>query len=381
MYKQKQKEQHTLKQDLRKKKTLKKKALKIQNIHSKRLAAAFLALTMVFSSGAAAFAGDSAGGMNGSGAQNSSASSTKGSAAAAYAAAQYVEPGTEIQPPAAEQPGTGEVTDPADPVQPEQPVKPVRPAISAKSGIVIDEETGKILYSKNPHTKRDPLSTTKLLTCLIALEHLKLNQTVTVTQAAVNVGAKIDGSNVDLKVGEKVKVKDLIYGAMLPSGNDAAMALAIAVSGSKSKFAALMNKKARQLGCTDSNFTNPHGWKSSKHYSSAYDMALITKAAMENPTIKKACSTEMYKMAKTNKHKARWIATSNYFVAKKKYPNSGVYAGKTGTWTYNNAALVSACERDGKTTYAVVLQDTMDNRWKSTNQILNYSYQKLAQSS
>ena len=381
MYKQKQKEQHTLKQDLRKKKTPKKKALKIQNIHSKRLAAAFLALTLVFSSGAAAFAGDSAGGMIGSGAQNSSTSSTKGSASAAYAAAQYVEPGTEIQPPAAEQPGTGEVTDPADPVQPEQPVKPVRPAISAKSGIVIDGDTGKILYSKNPHTKRDPLSTTKLLTCLIALEHLKLNQTVTVTQAAVNVGAKIDGSNVDLKVGEKVKVKDLIYGAMLPSGNDAAMALAIAVSGSKSKFAALMNKKARQLGCTDSNFTNPHGWKSSKHYSSAYDMALITKAAMENPTIKKACSTEMYKMAKTNKHKARWIATSNYFVAKKKYPNSGVYAGKTGTWTYNNAALVSACERDGKTTYAVVLQDTMDNRWKSTNQILNYSYQKLAQSS
>lgn len=159
-----------------------------------------------------------------------------------------MEPGTEIQPPAAEQPGTGEVTDPADPVQPEQPIKPVRPAISAKSGIVIDGDTGKILYSKNPHTKRDPLSTTKLLTCLIALEHLKLNQTVTVTQAAVNVGAKIDGSNVDLKVGEKVKVKDLIYGAMLPSGNDAAMALAIAVSGSKSKFAAFDEQKSQTAG-------------------------------------------------------------------------------------------------------------------------------------
>ena len=171
MYKQNQKEQYTLKQDLRKKNTL-----KIQNTRGRRLTAALLALTLVFSSGAGVFAADSA--------------------------AAVTDPGAQIQPPAAEQPGTGEVTDPADPVQPEQPVKPVRPTISAKSGIVIDGDTGKILYSKNPHTKRDPLSTTKLLTCLIALEHLKLDQTVTVTQAAVNVGAKIDGSNVDLKVGE-----------------------------------------------------------------------------------------------------------------------------------------------------------------------------------
>lgn len=333
----------------------------LRNTYKRKLTAAFLALSLVFSSGAAAFAAD-----------------------------QPIDPGAQIQPPETEQPGTGEVTnptdpagptDPQDPVQPEQPVKPVRPAISARSGIVIDGGSGKILYSKNAHYKRDPLSTTKLLTCLIALEHLKLNQTVTVTQAAVNVGAKIDGSNVDLKKGEKVKVRDLIYGAMLPSGNDAAMALAIAVSGSKSKFAVLMNKKAKQLGCVDSNFTNPHGWKAKNHYSSAYDMALIARAAMENPTIKKACSTEMYKMAKTNKHKARWIATTNYFVAGKKHAGFGIFAGKTGTWTYSNAALVSACRRNGKTTYAVVLRDNMDDRWEDTYKILKYSYEKLAQAS
>lgn len=322
---------------------------------SKKVTAVLLALTMVFSSGAAAFAADGTAGTG-----------------------QSVDPGAQIQPPETEQPG---VLDPGQPGEPQEPVKLVKPAISARSAIVIDGDSGAVLYSKNAHYKRDPLSTTKLLTCLIALEHLKLNQTVTVTKAAVNVGAKIDGSNVDLKVGEKVKVKDLIYGAMMPSGNDAAMALAIAVSGSKTRFAALMNKKAKQLGCRESNFTNPHGWKAANHYSSAYDMALITRAAMENSTIKKACSTEMYKMAKTNKHKARWIATTNYFVAGKKYPKCGVYAGKTGTWTYNNAALVSVCEREGKTTYAVVLQDTMANRWKSTNQILNYSYKKLAQAS
>ena len=134
--------------------------------------------------------------------------------------------------------------------------KPERPEISAKSGIVIDGETGITIYSKNPHIRRDPLSTTKLLTCMVALEHLSPKDTVTVTKWAANTG----GSTAYLKAGEKVKVKDLIYAALLPSGNDAAVALAHGVSGSKAKFAVLMNQKAKELGCVDSHFSNPHGW-------------------------------------------------------------------------------------------------------------------------
>ncbi|MGN0660001.1 MAG: D-alanyl-D-alanine carboxypeptidase family protein [Emergencia sp.] len=248
-----------------------------------------------------------------------------------------------------------------------------KPVISARSAVVVDGDTGKILYSKNSHYKRDPLSTTKLLTCLVALEHLNPDQKVTVTKWAAATG----GSTAGLKAGEEVRVKDLIYAALLPSGNDAAVALAHAVSGTKAKFAVLMNAKAKELGCVDSHFSNPHGWKAADHYSSAYDMAIIAQAAMANLLIEKACSTEMYKMPKTNKHKARWISTTNSFVAKKVYPKSGVYAGKTGTWDYSNAALVSVCERNGRKVYAVVLKDTMKNRYKSTSQILNYSYKKL----
>lgn len=251
--------------------------------------------------------------------------------------------------------------------------KPERPQVSAKSGIVIDGETGSTIYSKNPHTKRDPYSITKLLTCLVALEHLSPEDTVTVTKWAANTG----GSTAYLKAGEKVRVKDLIYAALLPSGNDAAVALAHGVSGSKAKFAVLMNKKAKELGCTDSHFSNPHGWKAKDHYTSAYDMAKIAKAAMEVALIRTACSTEMYKMPKTNKHKARYIATTNYLVAGKKYPKSGVFAGKTGTWDSKNASLVSACQRKGKLVYAVVLKDTTGGRYTSTNRILNYSYKKL----
>ena len=252
--------------------------------------------------------------------------------------------------------------------------KPVRPANTAKSGVVIDGDSGKIIYSKYPHKQRDPLSTTKLLTALVALEHLDINDTVTVTKTA----ADTPGSTAGLIAGEKIKVRDLIYGAMLPSGNDAAVALAVSVSGTKAKFAKLMNEKAEELGCDDSHFSNPHGWKAKTHYSSAYDMAVIAREAMEIPIIKRACSTEIYRMAKTNKHKSRLIATTNYFVAGKKYPECGVFAGKTGTWESYNASLISACRRDGKVVYASVLQDTTAGRYTTTNKILNYSYKKLA---
>lgn len=255
--------------------------------------------------------------------------------------------------------------------------KPALPSNTARSAISVEADTGRIFYSKNLHYKRDPLSTTKLLTCLVALEHLKLNDTVTVTKGAVSAGAKADSSNVDLKTGEKVKVRDLLYACMLPSGNDAAVALAHGTAGTTGKFAELMNEKAKELGCRDSNFSNPQGWKESNHYTSVYDMAKITAAAMAVPAIERACSTEMYKMAKTNKHKARWIATTNYLVAKKKYPESGVYAGKTGTWDSGNAALVSVCNRNGKVFYIVVLKDSRDGRYVTTNKLVNYSYRKL----
>lgn len=251
--------------------------------------------------------------------------------------------------------------------------KPERPDVTAKSGIVIDGETGNVIYSKNPDIKRDPYSVTKLLTALIALEHLDPEQVVTMGKTAMNAPDKTGG----FVYGEKVRVKDLIYALMLPSSNESAVQLAMTVSGSEKKFAVLMNEKAKALGCKNSNFVNPYGWKNKNHYSTARDMAKITKSAMENSLIEKACSTEIYKIPKTNKHNARKIATTNSFVAKKKYPKSGVYAGKTGTWDFSNATLASACKRDGKVVYAVVLKDVMSNRYSSTNKILNYSYKKL----
>ncbi|MGF6375233.1 D-alanyl-D-alanine carboxypeptidase [Clostridiales Family XIII bacterium PM5-7] len=250
------------------------------------------------------------------------------------------------------------------------------PTITAKSAAVMDGDTGKFLYTKNSNTRRDPVSTTKLLTVLIAVERLDLDRVVTISKYSANVTKK-DGSRMGLKIGEKLTVRDLVYGALLPSGNDAAVALARAVSGTTKKFAVLMNEKAKELGCTNSKFSNPHGWKASNHYSTARDMARITKAAMENEFIRLVCSTERYRVPKTNKQKSRLIHSTNSFVKKTVYVNSGVFAGKTGTWDVNNAALASACQRNGKVIYCVVLRDKMSKRYQTTNTILNYSYKKL----
>jgi len=253
-----------------------------------------------------------------------------------------------------------------------------RPVISARSAVVIDGETGSILYGKNIHSRRDPVSTTKLLTTLIAVERLDLNQVVTISRKTADTTKYSGGSRVGLKAGENITVRDLLYGALLPSGNDAAEALAVAISGSDANFAVLMNEKAQELGCQDSSFSNPYGWKVPNHYSSAYDMALIARAALNNDTIETVCSTERYRMHATNKQPARTIYTSNSFVAGKVYTQSGVFAGKTGTWSYGNSSLVSACQRNGRVVYSVVLGDTIYKRYSSTNSILDYSYSLLA---
>lgn len=252
--------------------------------------------------------------------------------------------------------------------------KPVLPQISARSALVIDGDTGEILFCKNSTTKRYPYSTTKLLTALTALDYLKPTDKAFFGTKAMGAPDKTGG----FVYGEYVQVKDLIYAMMLPSSNEAAVALARRTAGTEAKFAKLMNKKAKELGCKNSHFTNSYGWLNKEHYTTARDMAKITKAAMENKLIKKAAGTEMYRLQATNKQGRRWIATTNYFVAKKKYPDCGVFAGKTGTWEIDRATLVSACERNGKVLYAVVLKDGMNDRYKSTNRILNYGYKKLA---
>ena len=168
------------------------------------------------------------------------------------------------------------------------------PQVSAAQAILTDEN-GKVLYEKNSSQRAYPASTTKILTCITALDIMEeikadIDQTVTVPKEA----AGVEGSSVYLKAGERITFKDLLYSAMLRSGNDAATAIAVIAGGNEAEFVRLMNKKASEIGCTNSSFINPTGLFDENHYTTAADMAKIAAYAMKNHTFRQIASAEEY---------------------------------------------------------------------------------------
>lgn len=156
--------------------------------------------------------------------------------------------------------------------------------VSAASAVLIEQNSGRILYEKDAFTKRRIASITKIMTAILAIESGKLDQYVKVSEQAV----RAEGSSVYLKPGEKIKLEDLVYGLMLRSGNDTAVAIAEYVGGSVDGFAFLMNQKAKEIGMLNTHFANPHGLDDHEnHYSTAYDMAILTRYAMHNKIYQK----------------------------------------------------------------------------------------------
>ncbi|WP_110927561.1 D-alanyl-D-alanine carboxypeptidase family protein [Bacillus massiliglaciei] len=164
--------------------------------------------------------------------------------------------------------------------------------VSAHSAILMDETTGRVMYEVNAHEKSRIASITKIMTALLAIESGQLDETVTVSGNAFGT----EGSSLFLKEGQKIKLEDLVYGLMLRSGNDAAVAIAEKVGGSVDGFVWMMNEKAKEIGMKNSHFSNPHGLDNTKdHYSTAYDMALLTKYAMQNETYAKIAGTKVHR--------------------------------------------------------------------------------------
>ncbi|RKD34540.1 D-alanyl-D-alanine carboxypeptidase family protein [Thermohalobacter berrensis] len=218
--------------------------------------------------------------------------------------------------------------------------------INGKSGILIERNSGRILYSYNPHLKLPMASTTKIMTALLALDYGNLDDIVKVKRSAVG----IEGSSIYLKTGEEITLRDLVYGLMLRSGNDAAVAIAEHISGSVNKFAQLMNKRAKEIGAKNTNFTNPHGLHNDNHYTTAYDLAIITREALKNE--------EFRKIVKTN----LWVANrpiNKYFYNKNKTIRQ--YEGgdgvKIGYTTRAGRCLVASATRNNMQLIAVVLDD------------------------
>lgn len=202
------------------------------------------------------------------------------------------------------------------------------PKLSAKGAVLYSLDLDRVVYAKNGDKKLEPYSTTKLLTCLLALEKLDPDKVVTISEAGARVYE--GGTTIWLKEGEKIKVIDLIYGAMLESGNDAAYALGEAVSGSEKAFADLMNEKVAEWGLKDTHFVNPNGWKDKDQYTTAHDMAIITVKCLENEQLRDITITKKYTIPETNLTEAREL--TNFFLSVTGKIDA-LTGGKTGTWS------------------------------------------------
>ena len=230
------------------------------------------------------------------------------------------------------------------------------PSVVASAAFLFDANTGLALYSKNADAELPQASCTKVMTALVAVEHGKLDQVITVgADAHALVGP--DSSYMGLGVGEKLTLRDLLYGLMLPSGNDAAVAIADGVAGSVPAFVALMNQRAQQLGLTRTHFVNPHGLDAPGHYTSARDLAALAAVAMRNPTIEKITSTLTYDIPATSTHKAYHLMTGDDLLAGARSPYPGAIGVKPGFTGPAGFTMAFAAVRFGHLIVGAVMHD------------------------
>lgn len=250
-------------------------------------------------------------------------------------------------------------------------------SISAEGGIVMDADSGVILYGKNIHTSYYPASITKILTALLIIENFDLDDTVTFSHNAV-FNVETGSSSAGLDVGDTLTVRDCLYAMLLKSANEAANALAEYASGSIEAFAAVMNAKARSLGCTDSHFNNPSGLNDPNHYTSAHDMALIAQAAFQNEIFTEIDSTLYYDLPPTKRNRDGFRIYPGHRMLKKNMPQyySGIVGGKTGYTSLAGNTLVTCAERDGVRLIAVVLNGH-STHYVDTKALLDFGFRNF----
>ncbi len=220
-------------------------------------------------------------------------------------------------------------------------------ADNSSSEIIMEVSTGRILHESNAYSKKYMASTTKILTAICVIENCDLEKIITVTAKTVGV----EGSSIYLEEGERLSVKDLLYGLMLRSGNDCAETLACHCSGDIKTFANLMNDTAKRIGALNSNFVNPHGLPDDNHYTTAYDLALISCYAMKNPVFKEIVSTKSIKIPFTTRDYDRLLINKNKLLK----DFEGANGIKTGYTKKAGRCFVGSCVRDGMELVCVLL--------------------------
>lgn len=228
--------------------------------------------------------------------------------------------------------------------------------VSAKAAVLLELNSNTVVFSYNADERLYPASLTKIMTCMLALDYGKLDDIVTVSETAMN-GLHEDGSSAGLVPGEQMSLRNLLYCMMLSSANEACNVVAEYISGDVESFVELMNQKAAALGCKDTHFANPHGLHDENHYTTANDLCIITRKALENPTFRDISSTTTYTVPATNMSEERYLVTTNYLTCREMvsdyyYPKaSGI---KTGFTTPAGRCLISTAS-DGNLKFLSVL--------------------------
>ncbi len=246
--------------------------------------------------------------------------------------------------------------------------------LTAGSAILVDADTGIILYEKNKDRKVYPASTTKVLTALLTIENKEMTDTITHTAEAFNIGA--GSSHIGMRLNETITVEDALHGILLASANEVSMAVAEDIGGTVDNFVSMMNRRAYELGATNTHFANPHGFHDDDHYTTPYDMSLLFKEAISNDVFKQIMGTASYTIPVTNiVDEQRYLHNTNKFISKTSpYYYEDAIGGKTGYTSQAGNTLVSYAEKDGVNLICVVMENSGFNTYVDSKTLFEYGF-------
>lgn len=253
---------------------------------------------------------------------------------------------------------------------------PAGPAIGAESAVLMDANTGAILYSKNADERLYPASITKLLTTYIAMKECDMNEMVTFSSEAVHSINWRQDANMGIGVGSSITMEETLYGVLVGSANEAAYAVAEHISGNIEDFADLMNKTAKELGCTNSNFVTPNGIHDDNHYTTAHDMAIIAKAFFSDELLCKMSGTTYYQVptTETQPREDMIVSAKSKLLPGKEYAYEPLIGTKTGYTTEARQTLVSCAQKNGMKLICVILKEESPYQFKDTIELFNYGF-------
>lgn len=248
-------------------------------------------------------------------------------------------------------------------------------SLASEAAILMDADTGKILYAKNGYVRMEPASTTKLMTALLSLEHLSPGKAIAYSKTAVE-GLESGASSLKLKAGDRLSLDDSLYALMLRSACDVANGLGEAVSGSEAAFAQLMTRRAAALGCKDTQFKNASGLHADGHWTTVYDMALITREAMKNAKLRKIVGTQSYQVKELSGRFSTTVKNGNRLINPKyQVYDSRVLGGKTGYTSKAGNTLATMAKSGGKTLICVVMK-SKGEQFNDTAKLYRYGFQQ-----